>query len=111
MAWIDNHFQAWQQWNEDKGEEMIDPLIRPSCSVRQVMRCIHIALLCVQDHAQERPDIPAVINMLSSDNSALTMPRPPTLMLRGRAVESSKSSENERSHSIGTVSMTQLHGR
>ncbi|KAM0860902.1 hypothetical protein ACQ4PT_046244 [Festuca glaucescens] len=102
---------AWQQWNEDKGEEMIDPLIRPSCSVRQVMRCIHIALLCVQDHAQERPDIPAVIVMLSSDSSALPMPRPPTLMLRGRAAESSKSSENERSHSIGTVSMTQLHGR
>ncbi|KAM0835258.1 hypothetical protein ACQ4PT_063061 [Festuca glaucescens] len=102
---------AWQQWNEDKGEEMIDPLIRPSCSVRQVLRCIHIALLCVQDHAQERPDIPAVIVMLSSDSSTLPMPRPPTLMLRGRAIESSKSSENEKSHSIGTVSMTQLHGR
>ncbi|CAM0906213.1 unnamed protein product [Alopecurus aequalis] len=102
---------AWQQWNEDKGEEMIDPLIRPNCSIRQVLRCIHIALLCVQDHAQERPDIPAVIVMLSSDSSSLPMPRPPTLMLRGRAIESSKSSENEKSHSIGTVSMTQLHGR
>ncbi|VAH44981.1 unnamed protein product [Triticum turgidum subsp. durum] len=102
---------AWQQWNEDKGEEMIDPLIKPSCSIRQVLRCIHIALLCVQDHAQERPDVPAVILMLSSDSSSLPMPRAPTLMLRGRALESSKSSENERSHSIGTVSMTQLHGR
>uniref|UniRef100_A0ACD5UKT6 Uncharacterized protein n=1 Tax=Avena sativa TaxID=4498 RepID=A0ACD5UKT6_AVESA len=102
---------AWQQWNEDKGEEMIDPLIRPSCSVRQVMRCIHIALLCVQDHAQDRPDIPMVIVMLSNDSSTLPMPRPPTLMLRGRSIESSKSSENEKSHSIGTVSMTQLHGR
>lgn len=102
---------AWQQWNEDKGEEMIDPLIKPSCSIRQVLRCIHIALLCVQDHAQERPDVPAVILMLSSDSSSLPMPRAPTLMLRGRALELSKSSENERSHSIGTVSMTQLHGR
>ncbi|VAH29155.1 unnamed protein product [Triticum turgidum subsp. durum] len=102
---------AWQQWNEDKGEDMIDPLIKPSCSIRQVLRCIHIALLCVQDHAQERPDVPAVILMLSSDSSSLPMPRAPTLMLRGRALESSKSSENERSHSIGTVSMTQLHGR
>jgi serine/threonine protein kinase len=102
---------AWRQWNEDKATELIDPLIRASCSVRQVLRCIHIALLCVQDHADERPDIPTVIIMLSSDSLSLPNPRPPTLMLRGRELESSKSSENERSHSIGTVSMTQLHGR
>ncbi|XP_062189246.1 G-type lectin S-receptor-like serine/threonine-protein kinase B120 isoform X2 [Phragmites australis] len=102
---------AWRQWNEDKGEELIDPMIRASCLIRQVLRCIHIALLCVQDHADERPDIPTVILMLSSDSSRLPNPRPPTLMLRGRDVETSKSSENEQSHSIGTVSMTQLHGR
>ncbi|KAG2637576.1 hypothetical protein PVAP13_2NG540900 [Panicum virgatum] len=102
---------AWRQWNEDKATELIDPLIRASCSVRQVLRCIHIALLCVQDHADERPDIPTVIIMLSSDSSSLPNPRPPTLMLRGRELESGKSSENEQSHSIGTVSMTQLHGR
>lgn len=102
---------AWRQWNEDKAAELIDPLIRPSCSVRQVLRCIHIALLCVQDHADERPDIPTVILMLSSDSSSLPNPRPPTLMLRGREIESSKSSDKDQSHSIGTVSMTQLHGR
>ncbi|KAL6856098.1 hypothetical protein ACP4OV_018900 [Aristida adscensionis] len=102
---------AWRQWNEDKGAELIDPLIRTSCSVRQVLRCVHIALLCVQDHADERPDIPTVILMLSSDSLSLPNPRPPTLMLRGRDIETSKSSENDQSHSIGTVSMTQLHGR
>ncbi|KAL6657849.1 hypothetical protein ACP70R_005629 [Stipagrostis hirtigluma subsp. patula] len=102
---------AWRQWNEDRGQELIDPSIRASCSVRQVLRCIHIALLCVQDHADERPDIPTVILMLSSDSLSLPNPRPPTLMLRGRDLETSKSSENDQSHSIGTVSMTQLHGR
>ncbi|KAK3125323.1 hypothetical protein QOZ80_7BG0603350 [Eleusine coracana subsp. coracana] len=99
---------AWRQWNEDKGIELIDPSIRESCSVRQVLRCIHIALLCVQDHADDRPDIPAVILMLSSDNLNLPNPRPPTLMLRGRDAETSKSSD---SHSVGTVSMTQVYGR
>ncbi|KAJ1291339.1 hypothetical protein BS78_02G309300 [Paspalum vaginatum] len=101
---------AWRQWNEDKAAELIDSLIRPSCSVRQVLRCIHIALLCVQDHADDRPDIYAVILMLSGDSN-LPNPRPPTLMLRGREIESSKSSDKDQSHSIGTVSMTQLHGR
>ena len=111
LMFTHKHFQAWRQWNEDKAAELIDPVIRASCSVRQVLRCIHIALLCVQDHADERPDIPTVILMLSSDSSSLPNPRPPTLMLRGREIESSKSSEKDRSHSIGTVSMTQVHGR
>ncbi|KAF8664433.1 hypothetical protein HU200_054605 [Digitaria exilis] len=102
---------AWRQWNEDKAVELIDPLIRTTCSVRQVLRCVHIALLCVQDHADERPDIPTVIIMLSNNSSSLPNPRPPTLMLRGREIESTKSSDNDQSHSIGTVSMTQLHGR
>uniref|UniRef100_A0A0A9CYV2 Kik1 n=1 Tax=Arundo donax TaxID=35708 RepID=A0A0A9CYV2_ARUDO len=65
----------------------------------------------MQDHADERPDIPAVILMLSSDSLSLPNSRPPTLMLRGRSVETSKSSENEQSHSVGTVSMTQVYGR
>ncbi|KAF8669213.1 hypothetical protein HU200_051543 [Digitaria exilis] len=53
-------------------------------------RCIHIALLCVQDLADERPDIPLAILMLSSDNSSLPKPGPPTLMLRGREIEMSR---------------------
>jgi hypothetical protein len=79
--------------------------------MRQAMRCVHIALLCMQDHADDRPDIPTVIIMLSGDNLNLPNPRPPTLMLQGRGAETSRSSENERSHSVGTVSMTQVYGR
>ena len=54
-------------------------------------------------------DIPTVIIMLSSDSSSLPKHAAAHLMLRGRELESSKWSENEQSHSIGTVSMTQLH--
>ncbi|CAN6211935.1 unnamed protein product [Urochloa humidicola] len=102
---------AWRQWKEDKATELIDPITRTSCSARQVLRCVHIALLCVQDHDDERPDIPTVIKMLSNDSMSLPNPRPPTLMLRGREIESSKSSEKDQNHSIGTMSMTRLHGR
>ena len=54
-------------------------------------------------------DIPTVIIMLSCDSSSLPKHAAAHLMLRGRELESSKWSENEQSHSIGTVSMTQLH--
>ncbi|KAI4962758.1 hypothetical protein ZWY2020_025804 [Hordeum vulgare] len=62
---------AWQMWNSDKGEQLIDPSIRASSSAsasREALRCVHMALLCVQDHAGDRPDIPYVVLALGSDS-------------------------------------------
>ncbi|PKU85730.1 G-type lectin S-receptor-like serine/threonine-protein kinase B120 [Dendrobium catenatum] len=55
---------AWQLWNEDRAMELIDSSILETCSTRQVMRCIHVGLLCVQDRANDRPDMPSVLLML-----------------------------------------------
>jgi len=41
------------------------------------MRCIHIALLCVQDHPKDRPMISQIVYMLSNDNT-LPIPKQPT---------------------------------
>ncbi|XP_062190744.1 G-type lectin S-receptor-like serine/threonine-protein kinase B120 [Phragmites australis] len=73
---------AWQLWNADKGEQLIDPSIRGTCSAREALRCVHMALLCVQNHACDRPDIPYVVLALGSDSSVLPMPRPPTFTLQ-----------------------------
>ncbi|WRX26469.1 hypothetical protein QQP08_018956 [Theobroma cacao] len=39
--------QAWRSWNEDK--MLIDPTIFDSCFHGEILRCIHVGLLCVQD--------------------------------------------------------------
>lgn len=39
----------------------------------QVVRCISVGLVCVQDRADDRPTMPTVILMLSSD---MVIPRP-----------------------------------
>ncbi|XP_056686850.1 cysteine-rich receptor-like protein kinase 10 isoform X2 [Spinacia oleracea] len=39
---------AWKHWRDGTPLEFIDPTIRDSCSIDEVMRCIHIGLLCVQ---------------------------------------------------------------
>ncbi|KAE8783099.1 hypothetical protein D1007_43477 [Hordeum vulgare] len=106
---------AWQMWNSDKGEQLIDPSIRASSSAsasREALRCVHMALLCVQDHAGDRPDIPYVVLALGSDSSVLPMPRPPTFTLqctssdrdgfRGKADES---------YSTSDLTVTMLQGR
>ncbi|TVU38489.1 hypothetical protein EJB05_11861, partial [Eragrostis curvula] len=73
---------AWQLWNAGKGEELIDPAVRAACPAREALRCVHLALLCVQDHACDRPDIPYVVMALGSDSAVLPMPKPPTFTLQ-----------------------------
>lgn len=49
--------------------------------MNQVLRCIHIALLCVQDRAADRPDMATVDRMLASDSDVAQTPKKPTFTL------------------------------
>ncbi|XP_065878908.1 G-type lectin S-receptor-like serine/threonine-protein kinase B120 isoform X2 [Euphorbia lathyris] len=69
---------AWDLWNEDKATELIDASIRESSSRNEVMRCIQVAMLCVQDSAVSRPTMSKVILMLESNNTTLPLPKQPT---------------------------------
>ncbi|KAL9286489.1 G-type lectin S-receptor-like serine/threonine-protein kinaseRLK-Pelle-DLSV family [Arabidopsis thaliana] len=68
---------AWESWCETKGVSIIDEPMRGSYSLEEAMRCIHIALLCVQDHPKDRPMISQIVYMLSNDNT-LPIPKQPT---------------------------------
>ncbi|KAM4102048.1 hypothetical protein ACJW30_05G193100 [Castanea mollissima] len=69
---------AWHLWNEEKAMELIDPSIRDSCSRDEVLRCIHLGMLCVQDSAAQRPTMSSVVLMLESEGATLPLPRQPT---------------------------------
>ncbi|KAK9681738.1 hypothetical protein RND81_10G024600 [Saponaria officinalis] len=71
---------AWQLWIEGKTTELIDSSIDAgSCPCNEITRCVHIALLCVQDSAVYRPTMSQVILWLESDTLALPDPTKPTL--------------------------------
>ncbi|KAK0580009.1 hypothetical protein LWI29_034965 [Acer saccharum] len=67
---------AWRIWNEGKGLELIDPNIVDNCPISEVLRWIHIALLCVQDDPADRPTMSLVVLMLGSQ--AINLPQPST---------------------------------
>ncbi|CAH2078374.1 unnamed protein product [Thlaspi arvense] len=69
---------AWYLYTHGRSEELVDPKIRVTCNKREALRCIHVAMLCVQDSAAERPNMAAVLLMLESDTSTLAVPRQPT---------------------------------
>ncbi|KAL7243938.1 hypothetical protein ACSBR1_016205 [Camellia fascicularis] len=58
---------AWQLCNENRASDMMDEVLANSYSESEVMRCIPIGLLCVQDHAEDRLTMSVVLLMLSNE--------------------------------------------
>ncbi|XP_059664042.1 G-type lectin S-receptor-like serine/threonine-protein kinase At4g27290 [Cornus florida] len=68
---------AWRLFKEGRSLELIDaPLGEDSCCLSQVLRSIHIALLCVQQSLEDRPNMSFVVMMLGSEG-ALLQPKQP----------------------------------
>ncbi|KAI3710425.1 hypothetical protein L2E82_40205 [Cichorium intybus] len=65
---------AWRQWIWGRPLELLDPRLGESYSNDEVIRCINIGLLCVQEDADARPSMASVLNMLN--NNSITLPEP-----------------------------------
>jgi len=85
---------------------MVDPILRESCSKDQVLRCIHVGLLCVEDNAVDRPIMSDVISMLTSE-AQLPLPKQPAFS-NARSIVEEKPAE---SGSINDVSMSTMYAR
>jgi hypothetical protein len=54
--------------------EFLDPTLKDSYSSNEVIRCIHIALLCVEEDPADRPTMASIVLMLNSLSIALPSP-------------------------------------
>ncbi|KAL6654903.1 hypothetical protein ACP70R_008368 [Stipagrostis hirtigluma subsp. patula] len=65
---------AWQRWKDGLWLEVIDATLDAGCNSIEIIRCINMALLCVQENAVQRPTMLEVVQMLSS--KSMTLPEP-----------------------------------
>ncbi|KAJ4981456.1 hypothetical protein NE237_032293 [Protea cynaroides] len=72
---------VWRHWNAGTGFELVDPIMRENSSRSEVMRSIHIALLCVQEDVADRPTMASVVLMLSSYSITLQLPSQPAFFV------------------------------
>ncbi|KAM4110613.1 hypothetical protein ACJW30_05G005000 [Castanea mollissima] len=72
---------AWKNWREGTTSNLIDPTLR-SGPIAEMMRCIHIGLLCVQQNVTDRPNMTSVLLMLNSNSVALPAPTQPASFLQ-----------------------------
>ncbi|KAK1436578.1 hypothetical protein QVD17_02359 [Tagetes erecta] len=101
---------AWELWSEGRGLEFMDPVLEDTCTPKDVMTCIHVGLLCVQDHAMDRPNMSEVVSMLTNENMHLPEPKQPAFFIERHETETDveaqrrakwrNASENDESISI-----------
>ncbi|KAL5548135.1 hypothetical protein UlMin_003366 [Ulmus minor] len=102
---------AWILHNEGKPLELIHPTVNDTCNVPQVLRSIHVALLCVQCSPEDRPSMSSVVLMLSSE-IALPQPKEPGFFNERNAFETDcSSSKLEISSSENKLTITLLEAR
>ncbi|KAK2644782.1 hypothetical protein Ddye_019977 [Dipteronia dyeriana] len=95
---------AYELWKDGKGMEFMDPSLEDTYAPCRLIRCLHIALLCVQEMPIERPSMLEVSWMLRNEATNLIMiPKKPALSKQTQK-ESSTSNSEIRSHNDATVS-------
>lgn len=103
--------QAWKLWNEDNSLELLDESIKVKFSENEVLRCIQIGLLCVQEQSEDRPDMAKVVLLLSSETVRMPRPKHPGFFIRKLNNESESSRKDDDSVSINGITISILDGR
>ncbi|CAI9273450.1 unnamed protein product [Lactuca saligna] len=73
---------SWRLFEEGKAMELLGVHMRNSCVASEVLRSIHIGLLCVQHHANDRPTMSSVVLMFGEEG-ALPRPKQPAFFAKG----------------------------
>ncbi|XP_021766697.1 uncharacterized protein LOC110731175 [Chenopodium quinoa] len=67
---------AWRSLKEETTLNFMDPTLKDTYSADEVMRSIHLGLLCVQENAHERPTMSTIVFMLNTNSTTSTLPTP-----------------------------------
>nr|GMD91800.1 cysteine-rich receptor-like protein kinase 25 [Ipomoea batatas] len=74
---------AWKHWKEDTSVDMVDQSLGGLYSRNEVIQCIHVGLLCVQEDVDARPTMANVVLMLNSNSATRRTPNPPIIFEGG----------------------------
>ncbi|KAJ1295818.1 hypothetical protein BS78_01G252100 [Paspalum vaginatum] len=97
---------AWQLYDEGRWSELVDASLQPMHHSAEMMRCMNIGLLCVQEIAADRPTMIDVVAMLSSKTMILAEPKHPAYFnVRVGNEEASTTATESRSINEMTISV------
>ncbi|GJV95393.1 putative receptor-like protein kinase [Tanacetum coccineum] len=95
---------AWKRWENGTPSDMIDPTLKTGSagSLRNIIRSIHIGLLCVQENVTDRPTMGSIVLMLNSLSILLPQPSQPAFLVHSMIIDPEMPPPLEFSTSLGS---------
>ncbi|PKU68644.1 Receptor-like serine/threonine-protein kinase SD1-8 [Dendrobium catenatum] len=102
---------AWTLWSENKSLELVDEELKNSYHEQEVLRCMQVGLLCVQEGSEDRPTMASVVLMLGSETMTLPQPKRPGFYLNDDSEVPDLSMSDHVDCSRNEITLTMIHGR
>ncbi|KAF7098255.1 hypothetical protein CFC21_100008 [Triticum aestivum] len=100
---------AWRLWEDGNAAELVESSVLERCPLEEAVRCIHVGLLCVQNHPDDRPLMSSVIFMLENGSALVPAPKKPAYYALGNCEVGQATEQMEKS--MNGISITTLDGR
>ena len=91
--------------------EVVDSLTGESYSADEVVRCIQVGLLCVQQRVEDRPTMSSVLFMLANESAMVPQPKEPGFSTEFAFLGTDTSSSGKNPRTSNEVTVTILDGR
>lgn len=101
-------YQLWELWQEGKALDMVDSSMDQSYSTHEVLRCMQIGLLCVQELATDRPTMLDVVFMLRNETP---IPSPSRTAFVYKTSNSGVDSSTSKGVSVNDMTITMVEPR
>uniref|UniRef100_A0A453AK71 Protein kinase domain-containing protein n=1 Tax=Aegilops tauschii subsp. strangulata TaxID=200361 RepID=A0A453AK71_AEGTS len=100
---------SWNMWNEGKTGDLPDSSIMGNSSPDEVLLCIHVPLLCVQENLDDRPHMSSIVFVLENGSTSLPTPNCPAYFARqGAQMEQIR---NDIQTSTNSCTLSEIDGR
>ena len=89
----------------------MDTTLGNTCVLKQFLRTVHVALLCVQESATDRPTTSDMISMLLNDTVPLPAPKKPAFFISRDESRLTTEESKPKHYSVNNMTITAMDGR
>ncbi|XP_040378033.1 putative receptor-like protein kinase At4g00960 isoform X2 [Oryza brachyantha] len=111
---------VWDHWSKGTPSEAMDEWLQRQAPVIEVLKCLHLGLLCIQENPVDRPTMLKVLIMLHGDASSFESLSRPAFIYPSSGIDSSRSCSRDLGGqqvvttglgSINSISVSEFHPR
>ncbi|KAJ6738000.1 RECEPTOR-LIKE SERINE/THREONINE-PROTEIN KINASE SD1-8 [Salix koriyanagi] len=88
-------YKVWKHWRDGTPLKVLDPTLTDTYSRNEVIRCIQIGLLCVQEDPAIRPAMATIVLTLDSYSVTIPLPQEPAFFFQSTITDEVNTSSKE----------------